>query len=34
MVLEHEAAGTVTKVGAPVKHLKPGDRVAIEPGIP
>lgn len=24
MVLGHEAAGTVTKVGASVKHLKPG----------
>lgn len=34
MVLGHEAAGTVTKVGASVKHLKPGDRVAIEPGVP
>ncbi|EDL80022.1 sorbitol dehydrogenase, isoform CRA_b [Rattus norvegicus] len=34
MVLGHEAAGTVTKVGPMVKHLKPGDRVAIEPGVP
>ncbi|EDL28090.1 sorbitol dehydrogenase, isoform CRA_b, partial [Mus musculus] len=34
MVLGHEAAGTVTKVGELVKHLKPGDRVAIEPGVP
>ncbi|GAB1286808.1 Sorbitol dehydrogenase [Apodemus speciosus] len=43
MVLGHEAAGTVAKVGALVKHLKPvkmagadeeGDRVAIEPGVP
>jgi D-xylulose reductase len=34
MVLGHEAAGTVVEVGAQVKHLKPGDRVCIEPGIP
>ncbi|KAL6035786.1 hypothetical protein STEG23_005183, partial [Scotinomys teguina] len=34
MVLGHEAAGTVIKVGEIVKHLKPGDRVAIEPGVP
>nr|XP_020141741.1 sorbitol dehydrogenase-like [Microcebus murinus] len=32
MVLGHEASGTVAKVGSLVKHLKPGDRVAIEPG--
>ncbi|XP_013365770.1 PREDICTED: sorbitol dehydrogenase isoform X2 [Chinchilla lanigera] len=34
MVLGHEAAGTVVKVGSSVKHLKAGDRVAIEPGAP
>ncbi|KAM3925073.1 sorbitol dehydrogenase [Leptodactylus fuscus] len=34
MVLGHEASGTVVKVGASVTHLKPGDRVAIEPGVP
>ncbi|XP_018111014.1 sorbitol dehydrogenase [Xenopus laevis] len=34
MVLGHEASGTVVKVGASVSHLKPGDRVAIEPGVP
>ncbi|XP_023579838.1 sorbitol dehydrogenase [Octodon degus] len=34
MVLGHEAAGTVVKVGSSVTHLKPGDRVAIEPGAP
>uniref|UniRef100_A0A8C5VKG2 Sorbitol dehydrogenase n=1 Tax=Microcebus murinus TaxID=30608 RepID=A0A8C5VKG2_MICMU len=27
------ALGTVVKVGSLVKHLKPGDRVAIEPGV-
>ena len=34
MVLGHEAAGTVVEVGAEVSHLQPGDRVAMEPGIP
>src|SRR5687767_6158639 len=34
MVLGHEAAGTVVEVGSEVKHLKPGDRVCMEPGIP
>ncbi|KAM5337207.1 sorbitol dehydrogenase isoform 2-T2 [Glossophaga mutica] len=34
MVLGHEAAGTVIKVGSLVTHLQPGDRVAIEPGAP
>lgn len=32
MVLGHESAGIVFKVGSRVKHLKPGDRVAMEPG--
>jgi D-xylulose reductase len=32
MVLGHESAGIVSKVGSKVKHIKPGDRVAIEPG--
>lgn len=31
-VLGHEAAGTVVEVGSRVKHLKEGDRVALEPG--
>lgn len=34
MVLGHEASGVVTKTGSEVKHLKPGDRVCMEPGIP
>ncbi len=34
MVLGHEASGTVLEVGADVTHLKPGDRVCMEPGIP
>lgn len=34
MVLGHEASGTVIEVGAQVTHLKPGDRVCMEPGIP
>lgn len=34
MVLGHEAAGTVVEVGPRVAHLKPGDRVCMEPGIP
>ena len=31
-VLGHESGGTVVEVGANVKHLKKGDRVALEPG--
>uniref|UniRef100_A0A3P8TDC2 Sorbitol dehydrogenase n=1 Tax=Amphiprion percula TaxID=161767 RepID=A0A3P8TDC2_AMPPE len=34
MVVGHEAAGRVVKVGSAVKHLNVGDRVAIEPGVP
>ena len=34
MVLGHEAAGTVIEAGANVTHLKAGDRVCMEPGIP
>ncbi|XP_035015501.1 sorbitol dehydrogenase [Hippoglossus stenolepis] len=34
MVLGHEASGQVVKVGSAVKHLKVGDRVAVEPGVP
>jgi len=34
MVLGHEAAGVVAKVGPGVTTLSEGDRVAIEPGVP
>lgn len=34
MILGHEASGLVVAVGDAVKNLKPGDRVAMEPGIP
>ncbi len=34
MVLGHEAAGTVIETGPEVKHLKVGDRVCMEPGVP
>ena len=34
MVLGHEAAGVVVETGANVSHLKAGDRVCMEPGIP
>ncbi|CAG9130047.1 unnamed protein product [Plutella xylostella] len=34
MVMGHEASGVVAKIGSKVKNLKPGDRVAIEPGVP
>ncbi|XP_057307172.1 sorbitol dehydrogenase-like [Hydractinia symbiolongicarpus] len=34
MVLGHEASGTVVDVGEGVIHLKKGDRVAVEPGVP
>ncbi|KAJ8126089.1 hypothetical protein O1611_g7547 [Lasiodiplodia mahajangana] len=34
MVLGHESSGVIVEVGFEVKHLKPGDRVAMEPGVP
>ncbi|KAI8982533.1 chaperonin 10-like protein [Pilobolus umbonatus] len=34
MVLGHESAGLITAVGPNVTHLKVGDRVALEPGVP
>ncbi|KAF4995455.1 hypothetical protein FGRMN_5136 [Fusarium graminum] len=32
LVMGHEASGSIHKVGPAVSHLKPGDRVCIEPG--
>lgn len=34
MILGHEASGVITKIGKNVTHLKVGDRVCMEPGIP
>lgn len=34
MILGHEGSGTVVEVGEGVTHLVPGDRVAMEPGVP
>ncbi|PAU73982.1 NAD(P)-dependent alcohol dehydrogenase [Halomonas salipaludis] len=34
MVLGHEASGTIIGIGSNVRHLKVGDRVCMEPGIP
>ena len=34
MTLGHESAGVVTGVGAEVSHLRVGDRVALEVGLP
>jgi len=34
LILGHESSATVVKVGPGVKHLKAGDRVAVEPQIP
>jgi len=34
MVLGHEASGTVVETGADVTHLRVGDRVCMEPGVP
>jgi D-xylulose reductase len=34
MILGHEASGVVAEVGSEVTHLKVGDRVCMEPGIP
>jgi len=33
-ILGHEASGVVVAIGADVKNLRPGDKVAIEPQIP
>lgn len=34
MIIGHESAGVVAKVGSKVRNLVVGDRVAIEPGVP
>ena len=34
LILGHEAAGTVLEAGSAVTHLRVGDRVTMEPGIP
>ncbi len=34
MVLGHEASGVILEAGSAVRHLKVGDRVCMEPGIP
>lgn len=34
LILGHEAAGTVLEAGSAVTHLRAGDRVTMEPGIP
>lgn len=34
MVLGHESSGVIAKVGSAVSHLQPGDKVAMEPGVP
>lgn len=33
-IIGHEAAGVVLKCGPGVRGLTPGDRVAVEPGVP
>lgn len=34
LILGHESAGVVVKVGNKVKHIKEGTRVSLEPGVP
>jgi L-iditol 2-dehydrogenase len=34
IILGHECSGEVVEVGERVAHLRPGDRVAVEPGVP
>lgn len=33
-IIGHEAAGIVLQCGEDVTNLRPGDRVAVEPGVP
>lgn len=33
LILGHELAGEVVRVGSQVRNVKPGDRVAVEPGV-
>ncbi|KAJ5863559.1 uncharacterized protein N7529_005475 [Penicillium soppii] len=33
-IIGHEASGVILQCGDGVNHLKPGDRVAVEPGVP
>jgi len=34
LILGHECSGVVVAVGSQVQHLRPGDHVTIEPGVP
>ena len=34
LILGHECSGAVVEVGRAVRHLQPGDRVCLEPGVP
>lgn len=34
LILGHESAGTVVDTGKAVQHLRPNDRVVLEPGVP
>ena len=34
MILGHESSGEVIAVGSEVSNVKPGDRIAMEPGVP
>ncbi|HUV05188.1 MAG TPA: alcohol dehydrogenase catalytic domain-containing protein [Armatimonadota bacterium] len=34
LILGHEFAGVIAEVGSGVTNVKPGDRVAVEPGVP
>ncbi|CAP28417.2 Protein CBG08605 [Caenorhabditis briggsae] len=34
MIVGHETSGVVSEIGSEVQHLKVGDRIAMEPGLP